>query len=158
MADDETQNGATIGDRAADGEHEEDLTAPPEPPVRGDAQLTLNLGSILSSGARKVTEATIALSAQEVAIDGLLKPDETYTFLVTGKVQHYVSVPIRDTKTDRTVGMKQRQPVRTLRVQRADGAEAIADLYDALLITDAEEAGKLLDELRARASEVLAEA
>jgi hypothetical protein len=155
MADEDSQNGTVIGE---DGEHEGDLVALAEPPVRGDHQLTLNLGSILSAGARKVTEATIALSAQEVPIDGLLKPDETYTFLVTGKVQHYVSVPVRDTKTDRTIGMKQRQPVRTLRVQRADGAEAIAELYDALLVTEPETAGKLLDELRARASEVLAAA
>lgn len=152
---DDERSLASLAERAANGEHERDLEAPADPPVRGDAQLSLNLGSVLDRNSRKVTEATIALSAQEVPIDGLLRPDESYTFLVDGQVQHYVSVPVRHPKTGRTIGMKQRQPVRTIRVARADGPDGVRVLFERLLAEDPGAAGRLLDELREVASEML---
>jgi hypothetical protein len=146
---DEPTNGATIAERAAEGEHEQDIG--PEP-VRSDGQLTLNLGTVAKG--KRVQEATLALSAQEVAIDGLLKPDDDYTFLVRGRVQHYVTVPIRD-KDGNTMAFKQRQPVRVMHVRRADDAETVHELFSDLIERDAEAAGVLLDELRVGLSEAL---
>lgn len=132
------ENVVSIGDRARAGEAERDPedAVPAEPPVDGDHQLTLNLGTV--SKAKKVEEATISLGAAERPINGLLDVDTEYELLVRVKPRLYESVPIR--KDGVTRAWKQRQPVNVLAVRRAFAEEELGDLVRRALQADATEA------------------
>lgn len=142
---------ATAEERTANGEHLEPV-APPEPPMGGDAQLSLDVGKIVPAKSRKVQEATISLSAAEVPVDGLFRPEERYPFLVMGVPGNVTTHYLRDSRSTATpkavTGVKLRQSISVDTVGRADDASAIRELFGSLLSANAEAAGELLDALR----------
>lgn len=146
------ESAASIADRVANGEHMEDHE-PPEPKMGGDVQLSLNVGALVETKARKVSEATVSLTAAEVEVDGLFKPELRYPFLVMGVPGNVNTVYLRDPKSTAVPkavkGVKLRQTVNVESVKRADTAESVYDLFGAILENDPEEAGSLLERLQA---------
>lgn len=147
---------ASVEERAANGEHLED-TGPP--PMGGDVQLSMNVGKMLDPASRKVTEGTISLSAAEVPVDGLFRPDQRYAFVVMGVPGNVVTVPVRDPKSTaiprRVIGVKLRQNIAVDAVRRADDPEVLAELFGQLLDANPEAAGALIDQLRELVAERL---
>lgn len=137
---------ATIEERAENGEEIEG----PEPPIElGGAQLSLNLGSVLSNrNARQIEEARIVIQGGEQAIDTMLDPDREYELLVRIKPDMPAPRAVRDSATDKVKAVKLRQTVQTSRVRRADSPDSIRELFGMLLEHDAAAAGALLDGLR----------
>jgi hypothetical protein len=151
MIDAETeQEAASIAQRAANGESDEETVA--EVKLGGDVQLSLDVGKVLDKGARKISEATVSLSAAEVPADGLFKPDQRYPFVAMGVPGNITTHYVRDAKSTaipkRVVGVKLRQTISVDTVRRADDPEVIRELFALLLEQDAESAGALLDSMR----------
>lgn len=139
-------NAASIEDRAENGETIEG----PEPPIAlGGAQLSLNIGAVLSNrNARQIEEAKIAIQGGEQSIDSMLDPDREYELLVRVKPDMPAPKAVRDSATDRVKAVKLRQTVQTSRVRRADTPESIRELFGMLLEHDVEQAGALIETLR----------
>lgn len=134
----------SLRDRAAAGEGEPE---PPEEPMEGEVQLSLNVGgAIASRNARKVEGATLRLMGGKRPIGALLSADETYQLVV--RVQPHLPAPLekRDAGTGKitAVDLDQRATVETIR--RAD-ADAVRDLFADLLGRDEEGAATLHREL-----------
>lgn len=147
-AEDEAARGgaASIEDRAANGE----TVDPPEPPIElGGAQLSLNMGAVLSNrNARQIEEAKIAIQGGEQSIDSMLDPDREYELLVRVLPDMPAPRAVRDSATNRVKAAKIRQTVQASRIRRADTPASIRELFGMLLEHDAEGAGALLDALQ----------
>lgn len=140
------QDAASVEERAANGEHLE----PPEPPMGGDVQLSLNVGGVTSNrNARKVEEAAIVLQGGQRAVDALLDIDTEYELLVRVRPDAPKPVALRDPKTERTRAFKMVQTVQTRHVRRADTADAIYELFAGLMERDGEAAAALRERLAA---------
>lgn len=150
--DPQAADAASIEERAVNGEH---LESSP-PPMRGDSQLRLDVGKLLDPASRKVLEATISLSAAEVPVDGLFKPEQRYPFVAMGVpgnvTDHFVRDPKSSAVPKRVLGVKKRQNVTVDAVRRADDAEVIRELFAML---DVESKARLLDQLREDVSATL---
>lgn len=146
---------ASIEERAENGEHLE----PAEPPMRGDVQLSLNVGKLLDPPARKVSEGTISLSAAEVPVDGLFSPNQRYPFVAMGVpgnvTEHFVRDPRSTAVPKRVQSVKLRQNIAVDAVRRADDPEVIRELFAQLLESDPQAAGALADAIRELAGEAL---
>lgn len=140
---------ATTTERRENGEHLEP-TGPS--PLGGDVQLSLDVGKVLGRAARNVEAATISLSAAEVPVDGLFRPEQRYAFLAMGVPGQVLTVYVRDPKSTtvpkRVTGVKLRQNVTVDTVRRADDAGAIGELFGALLEQDPPAAAALLDRMQ----------
>lgn len=150
--DDEPQS---IADRAANGENEQDAVEPPEPPmeVEGSAQLSMNLGGVVSNrNARKVEGATLRLMGGKRDVAGLLDIDSEYNLLVRVRPDAPAPKALRDANTGRTRAFELDQQAQVLHIRVAN-ADAIRDLFADLLGNDAAAAGALLDELQQFTSE-----
>jgi hypothetical protein len=144
---------ASVEERAANGEH---LESSEPAPMRGDSQLRLDVGKLLDPASRKVLEATISLSAAEVPVDGLFKPEQRYPFVAMGVpgnvTDHFVRDPKSNALPKRVMGVKKRQNVTVDAVRRADDPEVIRELFGML---DVESKARLLDQLREDVSATL---
>lgn len=147
------QEAASVEERAANGEHLEDQGPVP---MRGDSQLRLDVGKLLDPQSRKVIEATISLSAAEVPVDGLFRPEQRYPFVAMGVPGNVTDHFVRDAKSStvpkRVMGVKKRQNVQVDAVRRGDDPEVIRELFGML---DVESKAKLLDVLRDDVSSTL---
>lgn len=143
--------GSSVEDRTANGEQ----VPPPDPPMGGDVQLSLNVGGLLEKNGRRVLAAFVSLSAAQKEVDGLFAFDTVYPFLVRGKPGAVVTQPIEDPKTGKTKGVNQRQRIAVDSVQRADTSEVIRELFADMLRASPAQAGQLLDALKDDASAVL---
>lgn len=86
---------------------------PPVPPLEGDGQLTLNLGTL----ARGAIEAEVSLMSAAVPLDGMLAPGEEVLLEVSALPQRYSYVPVRE--NGKVVRWKLRLHVRPTYVRRA---------------------------------------
>lgn len=140
-------NAATIDERAANGE---EIDGPDPPIAFGGAQLSLNMGAVLSNrNARQVEEARIAIQGGEQLIDSMLDPEREYELLVRVLPDMPAPRAVRDSGTNRVKASKIRQTVQASRIRRADTPDSIRELFGMLLEHDAEGAGALLDMLQA---------
>ena len=137
---------ASVEERAAHGE----TVDAPEPPVElGGAQLSLNIGAVLSNrNARQVEEAKIVIQGGEQSIDTMLDPDREYELLVRVWPDMPAPKAVRDSATYKVKAAKLRQTAQTTRIRRADTPDSIRELFAMLLEYDAEGAGALLDLLQ----------
>lgn len=142
-------NGKTIEDRAADGDElDPDEIEPPEEPMEGEVQLSLNVGGVVQNrNARKVEAATLRLLGGKRPVAGLFSIDEEVTLVV--RVQPHAPAPLekRNATTGKVEAFDLDQTATVKHLRRAD-RDAIADLFADLLGQDAKAAGALLDELR----------
>ncbi len=139
---------ASIQDRAANGEHEQD-PEPPEPPMEGEVQLSMNIGGIVSNrNARKVEEATLRLLGGKRPIGGLLDIDTEYDLIVRVLPDPPTPKANRDSATRKTQSFDLDQQAQVLHIRRAD-EEAIGDLFAGLLDRDQAAAGRLLEAMTA---------
>jgi len=79
---------------------------PPIPPLEGDAQLTLNLGTL----ARGPIEAEVSLMSASIPLEGMLSPNEEALLSVSVIAHSYRYVPVRE--NGRVVRWKLRLQVR----------------------------------------------
>ncbi len=85
---------------------------PPVPPLEGDGQLTLNLGTL----ARGPVEAEVSLMSASVPLEGMLSPNEEALLQVAVVPHSYRYVPVRE--NGRVVRWKLRLQVRPVGVSR----------------------------------------
>lgn len=93
---------------------------PPIPPLEGDSQLTLNLGSL----ARGPIEAEVSLMSASIPLEGILAPNTEQLLEVSVVPQSYRYVPVRE--NGKVVRWKLRIQARPTYVRRvaAEAAEA----------------------------------
>ena len=107
---------------AQNGASEEQIPeAPPVPPLEGDGQLTLNLGTL----ARGPIEAEVSMISASRPLEGMLSPNEEAELLVSVVVQSYRYVPVRE--NGRVVRWKlrlQARPVGVTRLRQRSEASA----------------------------------
>lgn len=145
----QSPNGSSVEERAAEGEHEQE-PEPPEPAMEfeGAAQLSLNLGHIVSNrNARKVESSSLRLLGGKRPIANLLDIDEEYSLIVRVRPDPPAPLAKRDASTGKTTAFDLDQTAQILHMRQAT-PEALRDLFADLLAKDGEAAGRLLDELR----------
>jgi hypothetical protein len=150
----EEGGGRSIADRAEGAEGE---VEPPEPPMEGDVQLSLNVGGVVTNrNARKVEQATLRLLGGKRPVSGLLGIDEEVT-LVVRALPHAPAPLEKRNETGKVEAFDLDQTATVKYIRRAD-ADAIRDLFADLLGRDEKQAAALLDELREFVSEGMREA
>lgn len=156
MSDDPLQD-TTVAERAANGEPEPDEAELfPLGSLDGDS---ITPQSLVKRGMD--VEVTASLTRAEVPNrGGLFNPSKYGRALVTCLPSTAEYVPLRadDAHPQRVTGWKLRQTLRVTYVTPADDvAELIRHEFEALLASDAEAAGKVLEAMRDTAAEVLAQ-
>jgi hypothetical protein len=154
-------DGRSIGERAANGEHDEPMTEAelfPMGSLEGDE---VTPQSIIKRGAP--VEVTVSLSKAEVPLrgSGLLDPNRSGRVLVSFIPGVLEEVPKREDAGDpnKVTGWKIRQNLRAVYVRPAtNDADLIRAAFDSLMADDAAGAGALLDALREQLSSALQEA
>lgn len=149
MAEEPEDNGRSISERS-----EEEQTELFEAGILDGDKVTL--ATLVSGPSKNHAELVVSMSSAEVPLrDGLLHPDKTIRLAVTAEPIEYRERPHKELQPDgskKIVSWRYVCQVRPVYVESLghDALAATRKMFEGALAQDAQEAGKLLDELNAR--------
>lgn len=154
---DERANGASVRERAENGEHLETPTEEELFPLGSLAGDSLTPQSYVKRGLP--VELTVSMRSAEIPNrGGLLKPDAYGRCIVTYLPGEKDDVPVRGDDGVKIKGYKIRQHVRPTFVQDANDVPALLRReFEALLAEDPQTAAHTLEHMRDAAAEVLSQ-